>query len=164
MQWFNCATQNGQMCTPKNLQNYFYHYYFSHFFPLHLNGERKMRKDLEMWWQRFNCTTHNGFECATRKEINNKDWCPIEQQAHLPHRLRVGEFLFIFYYYSYEVRGRLSILFVWISIHVLPCVPYQSVSANPLISEVKHYVWMLIIWDLPFFYRNYHFFQFLFGD
>ena len=29
-------------------QNYFYHYYFSHFLPLHLNGERKMGKDLEM--------------------------------------------------------------------------------------------------------------------
>ena len=29
-------------------QNYFYHYYFSHFLPLHLNGERKSGKDLEM--------------------------------------------------------------------------------------------------------------------
>ena len=36
------------MCAPKNNQNYFYHYYFSHFLPLHLNGERKSGKDLEM--------------------------------------------------------------------------------------------------------------------
>ena len=37
-----------RMFHPKNYQNYFYHYYFSHFLPLHLNGERKSGKDLEM--------------------------------------------------------------------------------------------------------------------
>ena len=37
-----------RMFHPKNYQNYFYHYYFSHFLPLHLNSERKTGKDLEM--------------------------------------------------------------------------------------------------------------------
>jgi hypothetical protein len=37
-----------RMCHPKNYQNYFYHYYFSHFLPLLLNSERKSGKDLEM--------------------------------------------------------------------------------------------------------------------
>ena len=32
-------------CHPKNYQNYFYHYYFSHFLPLHLNSERKTAKE-----------------------------------------------------------------------------------------------------------------------
>ena len=30
---------------PQNPQNYFYHYYFSHFLPLLLNGERKTAKE-----------------------------------------------------------------------------------------------------------------------
>ena len=44
-----CASHSSFECaTPKNYQNYFYHYYFSHFLPLHLNSERKSGKDLEM--------------------------------------------------------------------------------------------------------------------
>ena len=46
---FKCATHSGMKCpTPQNPQNYFYHYYFSHFLPLHLNSERKSGKDLEI--------------------------------------------------------------------------------------------------------------------
>ena len=30
------------------MKYYFYHYYFSHFLPLHLNSKRKWGKDLEM--------------------------------------------------------------------------------------------------------------------